>query len=96
MKKRYTTADQITKAIDRCYAQAQELAKEAENMDEVAYELFKYRETVEDAKNRRLQASMLRLRANNLLNKKAKKLGEKLSEFRTGTFCIIPDNSVQA
>ena len=84
MKKRFTEESQIIAAIDKCHSLAETLAKEAEAMDLKADELFRVRETVEDAKLKRLMASKIRQRANNLKNKKAKKLGEKLSEFRTG------------
>ena len=94
MKKRYTTEAQIISAIDRCYSRAWELSKEAEQLDAIADNLFKYSDAVEDAKGKRLQAAKIRQSANNLVNKKAKKLGEKLSEFRTGLI-IGTDTSVQ-
>jgi len=94
MKRRYTTAAQIIKAIDKCHASAQEWQREAEKMDAIADALFKFPEAAEEARGRREEASRMRLKANNLVNKRAKKLGEKLSEFCTGTMCILPDNSI--
>lgn len=94
MKRRYTKESEIIAAIDRCYKNAQSLALEAEHLDKVADELFKYPDAVEDAKCKRLMAAKTRQRANNLVNKKAKKLGEKLSEFRTATMPIITDPSI--
>jgi len=96
MKRRYTLAQQIIDDIDKCYAKAQVLAKHAEQLDLEADALFKDPGWGEHAKAKRLEASRVRLRANNLINKKAKNLGAKLSEFLTGTMTIIPDNSVQA
>ena len=92
--KRYTTEEQIIKDIDKCYAKAAALSKEAEDLDRIADELFKYPDAVEDAKLKRSDAGRMRLTANNLLNKKAKKLGEKLSEFRTATLSFTDDTSV--
>jgi uncharacterized protein YdaU (DUF1376 family) len=90
--KRYTTEEQIIKDIDKCHAKASALSKEAEQLDIIADELFKYPEAVEDAKLKRGDASRMRLTANNLLNKKAKKLGEKLSEFRTAVIPGVTDD----
>ena len=95
MKRRYTLAQQIIDDIDKCHTEAKQLAEQAEQLDKDADQLFKDGpEWSEYAKHKRLEASQVRLRANDLINKKAKKLGKKLSEFLTGT--IIPDNSVQA
>jgi len=92
--KRYTTAEQIIKDIDKCYAKAAALSHEAAMLDRIADELFKHPDAVEDAKLKRGDAGRMRLTANNLLNKKAKKLGEKLSEFRTATLSFTDDTSV--
>ena len=92
--KRYTKEEQILKDIDKCYAKAAALSQEAEVMDRIADELFKHPDAVEDAKLKRGDAGRMRLTANNLLNKKAKKLGEKLSEFRTATLSFTDDTSV--
>lgn len=92
--KRCTTESQIIAAIDKCYSNAQKLSEEAAKLDEIADNLFRYPEAVEGAKCKRLLAAKTRQRANNLTNKKAKKLGEKLSEFRTAPMTIIPDDSV--
>lgn len=93
-KKRYTMASQIIADIDKCHALADKLPKEAEALDIEADNFFKHEEMVETAKLRRLQAAKVRLRANNLRNKKAKKLGGKLAEINTGTMTILPDGSI--
>ena len=90
--KRYTTEEQIIRDIDKCYAKAWSLSKEAELLDRIADELFNHAGAVEDAKLKRGDASRMRLTANNLVNKKAKKLGEKLSEFRTAIMLPITDD----
>lgn len=96
MKKRYTDESQIIHDIDTCYRLASKASKEAEDLDNQADELFRIPNMIEDAKGKRLRAAKTRQRANNLINKKAKKLGEKLAEFRTVTMPIVPDNSIPA
>ena len=91
--KRYTTEEQIIKDIDKCYAKAAVLSHEAAMLDRIADELFKHPDAVEGAKLKRGDASRMRLTANNLINKKAKKLGEKLSEFRTAVLPTITDDT---
>lgn len=66
-------------------------------MDLIADNLFKYPEAAEDAKMKRLEAAHIRTTAHNLVNKKAKKLGERLSEFRTMVIpAVTDDTSVSA
>lgn len=91
--RRFTTEEQIIKAIDKCHEKAAEHYREAEKLDAIADNLFKYPEAAEDAKLKRLEASRIRTTAHNLINKKAKKLGEKLSKFRTA---VIPTITVSS
>ena len=81
--KRYNTEAEILEAIDSCHRQAAELALQA---DGIAQECVKMRgqpEHKEDIAYGRIEEKRLRGKSFRLLNVKAKKLGEKLSEFRT-------------
>lgn len=93
MSRRFATEEQIIKAIDKCHEKAAEKYREAEKLDLIADHLFKYPEAAEDAKMKRLEASQIRASAHNLINKKAKKLGEKLSEFRTAVIPAVTDDT---
>ncbi len=95
--KRYTEESQLLAAINRCHTRSAEFYKMAEEWDKEADELFKIRGQGERAKELRLAAKAKRTRAHNLVDKKAKYYGEKLSEFRTAvSSAITTDTSVQA
>lgn len=93
--KRFTSEDQIVKAIDACYQKSQAFYKEAEDMDKQADALRGDPYHEERIKELRLAAKRKRTRAFNLVSKKAKHYGEKLSEFRTQAMSILEDNSIQ-
>jgi uncharacterized coiled-coil DUF342 family protein len=96
-KKRFTSEEQILKAIDKCHEESVVYYKMAEEWDKQADEMFRDGTRVEFAKEMRAAAKAKRIRAFNLVNKKAKYLGEKLPEFRTITMpTLVPDTSIQA
>lgn len=92
--RRFTSEDQIIKAIDTCYQKSQAFYKEAEEMDKQADELRGDPYHGERVKELRLAAKKKRTRAYNLVSKKAKHYGEKLSEFRTQAMAILEDSSI--
>lgn len=97
MKKRFTSEEQILKAIDKCHERSREFYKIAEAWDAEATALFQQGERTEYAAELRLQACAKRTRAFNMVHIKAVALGEKLSEFRTGVLtAVTTDTSVQA
>lgn len=96
-KRRFTEEAQIIKAIDLCYQRSAEFYKIAEDFDKQADVMFRDPLHVEQAEELREAAKAKRTRAFNLVNKKAKYYGEKLSEFRTATIqAVTTDTSVQA
>lgn len=96
MKKRFTEEAQIIAEIDRCHAKSKEWFTMAEEWDAEADQLFKEGERIEYAKELRELAKAKRTRAYNLVHKKAKYYGEKLSEFRTATIQgVVPDTSIE-
>lgn len=81
--KRYNTEAEILEAIDSCHKRAGELALQADNIAQECVRMRGMAGTSEEIAYGRLEEKRLRGKANRLLNVKAKKLGEKLSEFRT-------------
>ena len=81
--KRYNTEAEILEAIESCYKKAAELTTKADEIDKECVELRHFYGTSEQIAYKRLEEKRLRGKSFRLLNVKAKKLGEKLSEFRT-------------
>lgn len=99
--KRYTSEQQILDAIDRCHVLAHEKLAEADRLEARAKECFKAAHLNGDTWNPDKIGMMitagdedlensrkLRKAATSLLENKAWKLGEKLSELRTGA--VVP------
>lgn len=94
-KRRFQTEASIITAIDRCYAHAERLSKEADGREDLAKRLIKDADIQEDltigerasmrneASRELVTAEKRRLRAKWYLESKARLLGRKLSEFRT-------------
>ena len=59
-------------------------------------EIKQFRTTMRDIESAKIEAVRWRNYAMNQIEKKAKKLGDKLSEFRTQTMPFMPDGSIPA
>lgn len=95
-KPRFTNEQQIIDAIDRCRSMAANKLAESERLRDHAIAIYKelgdsqakrtpsgYGAAYVEADEAQEKSKKLRRAATNLLDKKAKMLGEKLSEFRT-------------
>lgn len=102
---RFKTEAEIIAAIDECHAESKRIGEEADNNELTAKELFK---NAPNEKNQGIAAGMInrgktllteakkmRKREASLIDGKAKRLGAKLSEFRTKLLGVgVGDESV--
>lgn len=101
--KRFTDANQIIAAIDKCHTMAHEKLAEADKLEKKSRAIYKRLydagavwsasergSAFVDADELMEQSKKLRRAAANLIDKKSKKLGEKLAEFRTRA--VVPLN----
>lgn len=95
-KKRFKDERAILAAIHQCHRDANAAIVEAEALEAIAKTYFTMPGMVEDAILKKAEALTLRKRANRLLDVKAVKLGECLSEFRTEALPFLQDLSVKA
>lgn len=104
-RRRFTTEKAILAKIDDCHIRSQRKRAEAEAMDKQADEVLKKAGDLRHenerasharyAKDLRREAGELRVSATRLIEVRAKKLGERLSEFRTELLpCISSGPSV--
>lgn len=95
LPKRYSSASQIEAAIDKCYELSRQCLERADEMDTEADELLDHgSKWLESVKLKRDQANKLRVKAQNLIGGKAKKLSAKLAEFQTIPMPFLDDTSV--
>lgn len=81
-KKRFESEQQILEAIDKCHKDRKRLLAEAEEIERCVR--FLRENDSETAKYELKRAGRLRRSAESVIENKARKLGYKLSEFRTG------------
>lgn len=107
-KKRFKSEKQILEAIAKCHDLSQRRLMEADATDAEADAAFRRANTLSDinpqaaqaagefGSYKRAEAKKKRKTATNLIQNKAKKLGQKLSEFRIMLMPGMPgDDSVQ-
>lgn len=94
-KKRYKSEHEILALIYQCQREANAAIVEAESLETIAKQYFKMPSMVDDASLKMAEANKLRRRADRLLDSKAKRLGECLSEFRTEGMFFLPDATVK-
>lgn len=93
--KRYKSERDILALIHQCHRDAQAAIVEAESLETVAKQYFKMPDMVDDASLKMSEANKLRRKAGRLLDTKAKKLGECLSEFQTSAMPFLTDSTVK-
>jgi hypothetical protein len=94
---RYTSREQIMAAIDKTITTGKRYIAKAAEMDRQADVWFKSGENIGMAKDFRDKAEYKRKMGFSLIESKARKLGEKLSEFMTVPMTdLIVDGSVSA
>lgn len=92
-RKRYKTEAEIVAKIDHCHAESKRIGTQADSNELEAKELFRraalekradYASAmVEQGKKLQREAKKMRKREASLIDGTARRLGEKLSEFRT-------------
>jgi predicted nucleic acid-binding protein len=87
-KKRFTSEDQIIARIDKCLQLSEELDKKAASR-EVLFKRLNGTEEEYRCEELWQEVCRLRVKSKNLREKKAKGLGEKLAEFRTGILVAV-------
>ncbi len=92
-KKRLRSEREILAQIHQCHRDANQCIVEAESLETIAKEYFRQGMT-DDATFKMAEANTLRRKADRLLDNKAKKLGEKLSEFQTVALPFLTDQTV--
>lgn len=95
-RKRFNSERAILAEINECHREALEVTREAEAMEETAKEWIKLTEMADAGKHKLEESRKLRERAARLIDVKAKKLGERLAEFRTEPMALLNgDRSIQ-
>lgn len=95
-KGRLKSEREILAMIHDCHRESYALLKEADMEEAIAKDWLKLPEMAEAGSHKMDQVRKLRERADRLIDVKAKKLGDKLSEFRTETMPFLNDKTVQA
>jgi hypothetical protein len=93
-QKKFTSEDQIIKAIDKRHEQAEEFTVEAERLERESKELFKLPQMIEQAKYAYGESKKKRRRAHLIFEKHLPALKRTLAAFRTDTMPFVEDNSV--
>jgi hypothetical protein len=96
MKRRYTDKSQIEREIDKCIEEHKRLILEANALEEVSARLFQVRGMQEDAIMKKEASMKLRVKANNLIQIRARKLKEKMAEIQTLPLPFLEDTSVSS
>lgn len=95
-RKRYTSERAILAEIHEAQRDANAAFAEAEQLEAVAKEYIKDPERAGEGQYKLKEAQKLRDRGTRLIEVKAKKLGERLAEFRTEPMTLLNgDRSIQ-
>lgn len=94
-EKRFKSEREILAAIHQCHRDAQAAIVRAESLETIAKEYARMG-MADDATFKREEAAKLRRSADRLIDSKAKKLGDCLSEYKTTALPFLADTTVKA